>query len=335
MRHSLAKTIPIVAIIGGGCAGMSCALWLKQLGISPHIIEREASLGGQLLSIKRINRWVLGSPHDTSAELAERYRSHISAEHIATHCNTEIIAINASASGYQLQLQTANQSAASLTVQALVIATGVRTLSPQYFAKLDGFNALTAAGFISNAPLAHLDQLAQLSGKTVAVIGGGDNAHFTVNDVAAHAACSYLLMRSTPKAQPHIRAQITDLTAQGCVIEYQHSSPIAFQRLNNRINLVFTSAADRTETITVDYIFPRIGFTPNSDFLAAFSAVAAVNTEHEGYLATDNGRRCSLASVYAVGDVASPVLQSVVTAIADGAIAAKTIAHDLAQRSSV
>ncbi|TAL51473.1 MAG: FAD-binding protein, partial [Methylovulum sp.] len=36
-----------VGIVGGGAAGMSCALWLKHLGYTPHIIEHNAKLGGQ------------------------------------------------------------------------------------------------------------------------------------------------------------------------------------------------------------------------------------------------------------------------------------------------
>ena len=36
---------PIVAIIGGGPAGMSCALWLHNYELHPIIIERQAVLG--------------------------------------------------------------------------------------------------------------------------------------------------------------------------------------------------------------------------------------------------------------------------------------------------
>ena len=33
-------------IIGGGPAGMSCALWLHNYGMHPVIIEKEGALGG-------------------------------------------------------------------------------------------------------------------------------------------------------------------------------------------------------------------------------------------------------------------------------------------------
>jgi thioredoxin reductase (NADPH) len=60
--------------------------------------------------------------------------------------------------------------------------------------------------------------------------------------------------------------------------------------------------------------------------------LAQLQQQQGGYLCTDSWRRSSLAGVYAIGDIASPDLQSVVTAIADGAIAAKAIMHDLDKR---
>lgn len=36
-----------VCVIGGGASGMSCTLWLKHLGFSPILIERDKKLGGQ------------------------------------------------------------------------------------------------------------------------------------------------------------------------------------------------------------------------------------------------------------------------------------------------
>ncbi|WP_083634074.1 NAD(P)-binding protein [Rhodoferax antarcticus] len=37
-------------IVGGGPAGASAATWLKQLGFSPVLVEKQASCGGLQLS---------------------------------------------------------------------------------------------------------------------------------------------------------------------------------------------------------------------------------------------------------------------------------------------
>lgn len=49
-----------VIIIGGGPAGMSCALWLKNYGLSPVIVEKEGHLGGMQAVSPVSNIWLLG-----------------------------------------------------------------------------------------------------------------------------------------------------------------------------------------------------------------------------------------------------------------------------------
>jgi thioredoxin reductase (NADPH) len=323
---------PAIGIIGGGPAGMACALWLKQLGLSPNIIERNAALGGQLLNIKRINRWVLGLPNRTSVELAELYSSHISEENIPVKYSTGLTAIETTEEGYRLILQETDQSQSSMRVQALVIATGVRVLEREIFRQIPGFDSLTAAGLICCFPTGHLDRLEHLRGKTVAIIGGGDNAHFTVKDVASVAALTYLLIRSRPKAQYKIRNEVKTLIDQGLVIEYLETEVDGFRQDQEGIEISLNQSGSVASKINVDRIFMRAGFTANSEFLDAFAPLANIKKQAGGYLCTDSWQRTSIASVYAIGDVASPELQSVVTAIADGAKAARTIAQDLSER---
>ena len=324
---------PVVGIIGGGPAGMSCALWLRQLGLSPYIIERNAAPGGQLLQVNRINRWVLGLPGRTGPELARLFGNHVSAENIPVNCNTQLTALEAAGAGYRLILQEAGRGQTSLPVQALVIATGVRVLGGEIFSGTPGFDALYAEGLVGCFPTSHLDRLELLQGKTVAVIGGGDNAHFTVEDVAAVAARIYLLIRSGPKAQAKIRQQVQALIEQGRVVEYLETEVGAFRQSQGRIELSLTQSGSVAANIHVDMVFTRTGFAPNSEFLDTLSPVAHMAKQAGGYVWVDAWRRTSIASVYAVGDVASPDPQAVVTAIADGAIAARAIAQDLGARA--
>ena len=266
MGHS-SDCNPIVGIIGGGPAGMSCALWLKQLGFLPHIIERNAALGGQLLNISRINRWVLGLPDRTSTELAKLYGNHISDENIPVNYNTHLTAIETKGGGYRLILQEADRGKISMQVQALVIATGVQAVGREIFSKTPGFDSLYAAKLISCFPTDHLDRLEHLQGKTVAVIGGGDNAHFTVKDVASVAARTYLLVRSRPKAQRNICQGVKALIEQGLVIEYLETEVDAFRQDQDGIEISLNKSGSVAAKIKVDMVFTRAGFTPNSKFL--------------------------------------------------------------------
>ncbi len=328
-KEDLSACNPRVCIIGGGVAGMACALWLKQLGFSAEIIERNATLGGQLNNIDRINRWVLGFQGLTSQEIARVYSNHTNIENISVRFNTEPAAVETMESGYRLYLQNADGNQTVSEIQSLVIATGVRALGSEVFNKTPGFGPLFAAGLIGCFPTDHLSRMEFLRGKTLAVIGGGDNAHFTVNDVALVAARTYLLMRSQPKAQKKIRNEVRILIDQERVMEYPEVEIIDFRQTWEGIELSLSKSGSVTAKIKVDMVFVRIGFTPNSEFLQNLDNLASMKKHSNGYIEIDSWRRTSIASVYAIGDVANPRLQSVVTAIADGAIAARAIAQSI------
>ena len=321
---------PTVAIVGGGAAGMSCALWLKHLGFSHCIIERNAELGGQMLNIHRINRWVLGWYGRTSADLANAYGKHVKDESIPVIYNAKLASVESTPTGFSLMVDEAGQSQGlTMQVNALVIATGLQAQGIEIFRPSSGLEYLHSNGLIGCHPLDHLDKLDSLQGKTVAVIGGGDNAHFTVKDVARVASRVYLLIRSQAKAQQTIRNEVKTLIGQGLVVEFVETEVDRLQPTQGGIEMDLKQSGLPDESILVDRVFVRAGFVPNSRFLDTLGPLAKMSKLKQGYLLTDSRKRTSIDSVYGIGDVASPHLQSVVTAIADGAIAARAIADDI------
>ena len=64
-------------IIGGGPAGMSCALWLHNYGFRPRIVEQEGVFGGMARLSPYPNDWLLGRPGATARENAEEFVRHI------------------------------------------------------------------------------------------------------------------------------------------------------------------------------------------------------------------------------------------------------------------
>jgi len=68
-----------VPIVGGGPAGMSCALWLHNYGLSPLIIEQEDALGGMARMSPYPNEWLLGQRGKTGLENAAEFAAHIHA----------------------------------------------------------------------------------------------------------------------------------------------------------------------------------------------------------------------------------------------------------------
>jgi thioredoxin reductase (NADPH) len=74
---------------------------------------------------------------------------------------------------------------------------------------------------------------------------------------------------------------------------------------------------DRTEQVLCDGIFVSIGRLPATDFLGGQLPLDA-----QGYIMADETTKTAIHGVFAVGDVRTKALRQVVTAAADGAVAA-------------
>jgi len=318
-----------IAILGGGAAGMACALWLKHLGFSPVLIEPGPALGGQLLRINRINRWILGIPGQTGPALAELYGRHVVDEAIEVRLGTRPISVMVEESGFSLVVREGENPTTTLPAQALVIATGLRVKSSELLHPIPGALSLYESGLLSFFPLDHLEPMEALEGKRVAVIGGGDNAHFTAKDLASRTALTHLIIRSRPTAQPMVRKDVEALIQQGRVQEHGGAIITGFHQGSGGIAIALARNDSTAEHIEVDRIFARTGFAPNTKFLTGLGPLAGLERNGDGYVQVDSWKRASLPFVYAIGDVANPDHPSVVTAIADGAVAAMAIAQDV------
>ncbi|PPC89703.1 MAG: hypothetical protein CTY34_10515 [Methylobacter sp.] len=318
-----------VGIIGGGVAGMSCALWLKQLGYSPVIFDRNKQLGGELLRLERPNRWVLGMPNIDSDELARHYAGHIALEHIPALLESELTGIDrAGSAGFRVSVLLADGESVSFNFNALVVATGCKAKGPELFDLLPGFTEVYNAGLISFSPLDHLPRLTELTHKPIAVIGGGDNAHFTAKDLATSGANCSLLTRSQAKAGKSIRREILDSIEQGRILEYNGVKLTGFNLESpDSLKILFTSASESYE-ICVRHCFVRAGFNSNTTGLECFDVFKKLD-KLNGYIQTHGSGQTSEPMIYAAGDVTGPGSQSVVNAIAQGANVAKEISQIL------
>ena len=80
-------------------------------------------------------------------------------------------------------------------------------------------------------------------------------------------------------------------------------------------------------TLPVDGVFAAIGITPNS---ALYEGL--VELDAQGYIVADETGRTSAPGVFAAGDIRVKGLRQIVTAAADGAIAAMEAERYLAAR---
>jgi len=71
------------------------------------------------------------------------------------------------------------------------------------------------------------------------------------------------------------------------------------------------------KAVAVDGVFVYIGKDPSTELFKGF-----VDTDERGYIITDAKMQTSRQGVFAAGDVRQTPLRQVVTAVADGAVAA-------------
>jgi thioredoxin reductase (NADPH) len=313
-----------IAIFGAGPAGLSAALWLHNLGFEPRVLDAADRAGGLQKLNFLANEWVLGLPGQTGPTLAARFVEHARATGIRLQTGVRPMRLDGAAGDFRLRLS----DGSTLACAAALIATGTRYRAEEVLADVSGI-ADVPADRIAYGPHAFAD-LAVRAGARVLIVGGGDNAYENARLLAPIAASVTLAMRSRPRAQQSLAADVATAVAAGrCRIVHPAAiTAIATDTAGLEVTL---AVAERSECIVVDRIHVLAGYQPNTVFLHELlprATFAALHFDDQGYLLVDAAGRCGVPGLYAAGDVCNPRFPSVVSALAQGAIAAKTIEMD-------
>lgn len=158
-------------------------------------------------------------------------------------------------------------------------------------------------------------------GKTVAVIGGGNTAAEDALYLEKLAKKVYMVhrrasLRADDILVKRLEKSNVEIVWDSVVENLGGEDKITQLTLKN----VKTNALT---TISVDGVFVAIGQTPNSQGFGNISLSSG------GYIIADENMHTNIDGVYAVGDVREKSLRQVVTACADGAIAANAIVNGI------
>ena len=163
---------PVVPVIGGGPAGMSCALSLHNYGLFPLIIEKESALGGMARMSPYPNEWLLGQRGKTGRENAADFAAHIRELGVESRPGLTPQRLRRQEQHWRLDLA-GEPAARSLSAPAIVIATGTRFAGEEWLDGVANARRMMAAGRLHLGATAVGEQGADL-GSHVAVIGGGE-----------------------------------------------------------------------------------------------------------------------------------------------------------------
>jgi thioredoxin reductase (NADPH) len=312
---------PVVPIIGGGPAGMSCALWLHNYGLHPVIIEKENALGGMAGLSPYPNEWLLGQRGKSARENAAEFAAHIRALAIDTWLDAAPQRLTRENEQWRIDLSGGPRS---LSGAAVVIATGTRFAGEEWLNEVANAPRLAAAGRLHLGASAIGEPNADL-GSHVAVIGGGDNAFDVSRILAEKGVRVSLIMRSRlPKAQPLLIEHLRRHQAAGLVKVMAERTVEALEEISCGVRLRLNDGGE----IDAEHVVLLFGYRPNTN--EPWLAELAPATDALGYLVVDGNMETSCRGVFAVGDVANPAHPSIATALAGGAIAAREIAKRLA-----
>lgn len=292
-----------VMILGGGPAGCTAALYAARAGLSCAVLEGLA--GGQVALTPRVENYP-GAPGMDGQALAALMRRQ------AEEAGAEFLRQYAA----EVSLTGEVKSAGTVSARTAILATGA---SPRRLG-LDGEEALTGRGVSYCAAC----DGAFFRGRRVAVVGGGNTAVSDVLHLSKLCSEVHLIHR-----RGRLRASAVGKEAL-CRLKNLHihwncevRELIAGEFLEG---VRLENMESREEKILpLDGIFVAIGRAPETALFAGM-----VETDEDDYLLADETMCTSLPGVFAAGDVRKKPVRQIVTAVADGAVAAMAAERYLA-----
>jgi thioredoxin reductase (NADPH) len=290
-----------IIILGGGAAGLTAALYGCRYGLSVLLLE-EVALGGQILTAAEIENYPGVAKQLNGAELIEELENQVR-KYPAKIVYERITHVDFSKPVKRI---TTNKSCYESHV--IILATGRRprklSLAREEFMLGRGVSyCATCDGNF-------------FRGKPVAVVGGGDTAVTEALFLSNICKKVYLIHRQN------------DLLAVGVEVAKLKRAPNVEFLLNSQVtalmgekNLegIVVQTGDATRRLEVNALFVAIGATPNTNIF-----FESLELSDDGYIITNEEMETSIPGIFAAGDIRKKSLRQVITAAADGAIAAQS-----------
>ena len=297
----MADKIYDVAIVGGGPAGYTAALYATRAGLDTVLIEK-LSAGGQMTETAEIDNYP-GFP-----EGVDGFTLGANMQQGAVRFGCEVLQNEVLALSLTDSPKVIKTDAGELRAKTVILATG----ATHRHLGIENEQALVGRGV---GYCATCDGMF-FRGKTVGVVGGGNSAAADALYLSRICKKVYLIhRRDTLRAtkiyhEPLMQAENVEFKWNSTVAELLAESKLTGVVIEN-----VQSGAH--ETLALDGLFISIGQTPTTDLVKG-----QVTLDEAGYVVADETTKTSLEGVFAAGDVRAKPLRQIVTATADGAVAA-------------
>ena len=290
-----------VLILGGGPAGYTAALYAVRAGLSAIVIEKMAA-GGQMAQTPEIDNYP-GFDEGISGYALGAQMQRGAERFGARTLFGEILSVELTG-----DIKTAEMASAHIEAKSVIIATGAspRKLGLANEEQLIG----RGVGYCASCDgMFYRD-------KSVVIVGGGNTA--TEDVLLLSKICKHVTLvhrRDTLRASKVYR---TALEKAENVTFLWNSTVCAIEADGKVRGVVVQNSATGEETnVECDGVFISIGRVPET---ALFEG--KIELDAGGYIVAGEDTRTNIPGVFAAGDVRTKALRQIITAAADGAVAA-------------
>ena len=292
-------------IIGAGPAGLAASIYASRYKLKHLIIGEE--VGGQIMKASRIENWP-GEESITGMQLAENFRKQ--AEKLGGEIiNIGVDDIEKLEGGFRIVTDDEKVFEAKTIIFALGMKPRKMNLpkEDEFIGKGISYCATCDAMFFKK--------------KDVVIIGGGDSAATAALHLAEFANSVQLLYKNGTK--------IFEPVWEERMLE---NGKITLESFENILEIIGESKIEgiayeiqdgQRKELKVQGIFIEIGSTPG----AVIAKDLGVETDEHEFIIVKSDQSTNIEGVYAAGDIttASNKLRQIVTAAAEGAIAASSV----------
>lgn len=293
------------AIIGGGPAGLTAALYLARARYRVIVLEKE-NFGGQITITHEVVNYP-GVERTSGKQLTETMRKQ------AESFGAEFLLAEAESLDVNGDVKTVKTNRGEIKAFGVLLATGAHP-------RMVGFKGEEDFRGRGVAYCATCDG-EFFTGKKVFVVGGGYAAAEEAVFLTKYASDVTIMMRKedfscAESVADHARnhEKITVLTNTEVDEVFGDSTLRGIRYRNNKTGEVTEYKAAEGDNIGV---FVFAGYEPATGLV---KGIAELN--EQGYVITDRSMKTSVDGFYAAGDVCVKSLRQVVTAVGDGALAA-------------
>lgn len=290
-----------VVIIGGGPGGFTAALYAVRAGLDTIVLEK-LSAGGQMVLTSQIDNYPGFEEGIDGFTLGQKMEQGAKRFGAKTE-STEVLSVNLTA--HPKIIETGKGTFYGRTV-ILATGAGAKNLG------ISGEQELIGRGI---SYCAACDGMFYRD-KTVAVVGGGNSA--AADALLLSRICKKVFLihrRDTLRAtkiyhEPLMNAENVEFCWNSTISRFLSEEMLTGVTLKD-------VKTGKESIIHCDGLFISVGRKPETELVKDI-----LTLDPSGYVIADESTKTNLPGVFAVGDVRTKVLRQIVTAAADGAIAA-------------